>query len=560
MSNNKRLLRVFLCYCHEDESSVRVLYQWLQQINGVDVWFDREKLLPGQDWEREISNAVSKSDLAIVCHSKLFKRQGYQHKEVTLALEAAKSLPGGEIFIIPAKLEECEVLDDLRRWQWVDLFDRYDPARLPEKVCIRTAEHGFADLMRALRLRAHTIDVILRPKKSNDAVKKTSGRSRRSTSIKARTRAGAVDEPLTSPHALTEYPVPKNVISGWLIRHGLIVNPFGHFDMRTEPFYPSGAVRPDQWQFLLDTVSLVAYCPTPVDARALAQLLLNECLPWTPAGSYGSIERLTFPIWVWFGDEVPVPAPLFGLARSAARAWLEILFKEPDTFLALPEVDQADLLEMLCWCLRSKAILANMLQLSSLPGNGNTQTLLGRIDQFKPRFVAPAAPNDSVLISWLKIRPLGMNQTTLIIPGDVMSFPLPLSWYEQFNALITEVSSSDIVAKLFTSSSSWPVPLALQEIELSWSDEWLKRSLENQFNDALHSEEKYIGGKWIRFHELFGPGSIESDTTDRLIAAARNSLARLLMLGNRLIQFHCRTNESETYLSLEELEDILKAP
>jgi hypothetical protein len=362
-----------------------------------------------------------------------------------------------------------------------------------------------------------------------------------------------------SVHESHEYPVPKNVLSSWLIRHGLIVNPFGHFDLRPDPFYPSGAVRPDQWQFLLDPVSLVANCPTPEDARALAQLLLNECLPWTQAGSYGSIERLTFPVWVWFGQEVPVPAPLLALARSAARAWLDILFKEPDTFLALPEADQADLLELLCWSLRSKAILVNMIRLSSLPGNGITQTLLGRINEFKPGFVASATPNAFLLTSWLKIRPPGMNQTTLIIAGDAMLFRLPIGWYEEFNALITELSSSGIVAKLFASSSSWPVPLALQEIELSWSDEWLKRSLENQFNDALHSEEKYIGGKWVRFHELFGPGSMETDTTDKLIAAARNSLARLLMFGNRLIQAHCRMKESETYLSLEELEDILKA-
>jgi hypothetical protein len=31
--------------------------------------------------------------------------------------------PEGEIFIIPARLEECDNLESLGKWQWVDLFE-----------------------------------------------------------------------------------------------------------------------------------------------------------------------------------------------------------------------------------------------------------------------------------------------------------------------------------------------------------------------------------------------------------------------------------------------------
>jgi N-acetylmuramoyl-L-alanine amidase len=51
--------------------------------------------------------------------------------------------PEGEIFIIPARLEECDNLESLRKWHWVDLFE----------------DDGYEMLMRALRVRAYKIGV-----------------------------------------------------------------------------------------------------------------------------------------------------------------------------------------------------------------------------------------------------------------------------------------------------------------------------------------------------------------------------------------------------------------
>ena len=56
-------LKVFLCHAHiiplwdADRDPVRALYTRLTQ-DGVDAWLDKEKLLPGQDWELEIRKAV----------------------------------------------------------------------------------------------------------------------------------------------------------------------------------------------------------------------------------------------------------------------------------------------------------------------------------------------------------------------------------------------------------------------------------------------------------------------------------------------------------------------
>ncbi len=119
---NKRPLKVFLCHAHADRDPVRGLYTRLTK-DGVDAWLDKEKLLPGQDWELEIRKAVREADVVVVCLSKQFNQAGFRQKEVRLALDTAMEKPEGEIFIIPARLEECDNLESLRKWHWVDLFE-----------------------------------------------------------------------------------------------------------------------------------------------------------------------------------------------------------------------------------------------------------------------------------------------------------------------------------------------------------------------------------------------------------------------------------------------------
>lgn len=116
-------LRIFLLYARTDEEEVRRLYRRLVR-EGADVWMDKEKLLPGQDWAYEIRNAIHGSDLVIACLSRQFNKQGgYRHEELKIALERANSFREGQTFIIPARLELCELPDSLRRWQCVDLFE-----------------------------------------------------------------------------------------------------------------------------------------------------------------------------------------------------------------------------------------------------------------------------------------------------------------------------------------------------------------------------------------------------------------------------------------------------
>jgi hypothetical protein len=116
-------LRVFLCHSQDDKPAVRDLYCRLRY-QGSAPWLDEYELLPGHRWKQEIRKAVRDSDVVIVCLSKAsITKRGYVQKEIRLALDAAEELPDGTIFIIPLKLEDCDVPDRLRRYQSVSILE-----------------------------------------------------------------------------------------------------------------------------------------------------------------------------------------------------------------------------------------------------------------------------------------------------------------------------------------------------------------------------------------------------------------------------------------------------
>jgi len=137
-----RKLRVFLCHAKDDKHLVRDLHKRLIDIK-VDVWFDEEKLLPGQNWELEIDKAVRQSDVIIVCLSKRStNKRGFVQKEIKQALDVAAEQPEDSIFIVPLRVENCLVPDRLRRQQWVDFFDQGGFTRLANSLNRRALELG----------------------------------------------------------------------------------------------------------------------------------------------------------------------------------------------------------------------------------------------------------------------------------------------------------------------------------------------------------------------------------------------------------------------------------
>lgn len=123
MPEPNRKLKVFLCHSKEDKPIVRELYQRLLAEGWIDPWLDEEKLLPGHDWDMEIEKAVEAADAVIVCLSNnSVTKEGYVQRELRLALDVTLEKPEGSVFLIPLKLEECDVPRSLRQFHSADYF------------------------------------------------------------------------------------------------------------------------------------------------------------------------------------------------------------------------------------------------------------------------------------------------------------------------------------------------------------------------------------------------------------------------------------------------------
>ncbi len=138
MINKLKTLNVFLCHSSSDKPLVRELYQSLSNEGWIVPWLDEESILPGQNWREEISKAVRNSDVVIVCLSKTsISKEGFVQKEIRDALDIADEKPEGTIFIIPVKLEHCQVPDRLEKWQWVDYSSPKGYERILRSLDIR---------------------------------------------------------------------------------------------------------------------------------------------------------------------------------------------------------------------------------------------------------------------------------------------------------------------------------------------------------------------------------------------------------------------------------------
>ena len=142
MKRSRQQVNIFLVHAHSDKEAIHKLYTRLIK-DGINAWLDVERLQPGQDWQYEIRKAILKSDAVVVCLSRGFdKQQGYRHEELKIALEKENLLSDDEVFIIPVRLEKCEMPESLQHLHRVDLFE----------------PGGYKKLLRALREQVESME------------------------------------------------------------------------------------------------------------------------------------------------------------------------------------------------------------------------------------------------------------------------------------------------------------------------------------------------------------------------------------------------------------------
>jgi len=111
---------VFLSYAREDKPIVISLSRVLRA-NGFCTWLDVEDIVPGERWEDAIERALERADFIVLCLSRQsVSKRGFAQREIRRALRAEEEMLEGDIFLIPVRLDTCEMPARLRAFQWID--------------------------------------------------------------------------------------------------------------------------------------------------------------------------------------------------------------------------------------------------------------------------------------------------------------------------------------------------------------------------------------------------------------------------------------------------------
>src|SRR3954464_14013322 len=101
--------------------------------NGLHPWIDKKSLRPGDNWDQKIRSAIRTSRFFLVLLTKRsVNKKGYLQKEIKEALDIQDEQPDSGRYVIPVRLEECDIPERIAQIQSADLFDQDGWAKLSE--------------------------------------------------------------------------------------------------------------------------------------------------------------------------------------------------------------------------------------------------------------------------------------------------------------------------------------------------------------------------------------------------------------------------------------------
>ena len=116
-------LSVFLCHASQDKPLVRELRDRLNAEGWIDPWLDEDRLSLGQYWTDVIEDALYSADaIVIFLSTNSVQKEGFVQRELKRAWEISLDKPNSVIFLIPIRLDDCEIPRQLRSRQWGDYF------------------------------------------------------------------------------------------------------------------------------------------------------------------------------------------------------------------------------------------------------------------------------------------------------------------------------------------------------------------------------------------------------------------------------------------------------
>lgn len=131
-------MRLFISYAREDEAQAKRLFDYLKSIEEISPWIDRENIKPGIDWAESIFDAISSSQLFILLVSRTsVYKQGFVQREIEAALKLQSSKGPGKVFIIPLRIDDVDLPDNIGRLHCIDAYSNWDAGMNALKITIK---------------------------------------------------------------------------------------------------------------------------------------------------------------------------------------------------------------------------------------------------------------------------------------------------------------------------------------------------------------------------------------------------------------------------------------
>jgi hypothetical protein len=114
---------VFLCHTSDNKDYAANLNKYLES-EGLKPWLDKKKIYGGDEWDSLLEKTILKEvDYFVVLQSNAMEKkfESYFRKEIKLALERQQKFMPGIRFIIPTKIDDCQLLEELEHLQTIDL-------------------------------------------------------------------------------------------------------------------------------------------------------------------------------------------------------------------------------------------------------------------------------------------------------------------------------------------------------------------------------------------------------------------------------------------------------
>lgn len=116
-------MKIFISYASEQVEHARAIWSLLSGF-GATVWFDKESLIGGQDWDRERLIAQKEADLVVLlCSAETNQKSGTLQSEIRQILDNSRERPLGQTYLIPVRIEKVPLPTEITRFQYIDLFD-----------------------------------------------------------------------------------------------------------------------------------------------------------------------------------------------------------------------------------------------------------------------------------------------------------------------------------------------------------------------------------------------------------------------------------------------------